>query len=74
MAKSGKRNAAVRKPSRAAKKDLWAGLKPCAANYAPLSPVGFLARAAEIFPERVAVIHGESRFTYAKFHERARRD
>jgi len=73
MAKSGKRNAAVRKRVRAAKRDMWAALKPGAANYAPLSPVGFLARAAEIYPDRVAVIHGASRTTYAKFYERARR-
>ena len=73
MVKSRKRNAAVRKPSRPAKKDLWAALKPGAANYAPLSPVGFLARAAEIYPDRIAVIHGDARMTYAKLHERARR-
>jgi 3-(methylthio)propionyl---CoA ligase len=73
MVKSAKKNVAVRKPSRPANKDPWTALKPCAANYAPLSPVGFLARAAEIYPQRVAVIHGETRITYAKFHERARR-
>jgi 3-(methylthio)propionyl---CoA ligase len=73
MAKRAKRNVAVRKPPRPARKDLWSALKPCAANYAPLSPVGFLARAAEIYPGRVAVIHGEARITYANFHERARR-
>ena len=58
MVKSRKRNVAVRKPTRPATKGLWAALKPCAANYAPLSPVGFLARAAEIHPYRAAVIHG----------------
>jgi fatty-acyl-CoA synthase len=44
-----------------------------AANFVPLSPVSFLARAARIYPERTAVIHGERRFTYAQFLERARR-
>ena len=44
-----------------------------AANYVPLSPVSFLMRAAGIYPGRVAVIHGERRFTYAEFLERARR-
>ncbi|HEY0185573.1 MAG TPA: acyl-CoA synthetase [Rhodopila sp.] len=43
------------------------------ANYVPLSPVSFLARAARIYPNRVAVIHGDRRFTYAEFLERARR-
>jgi fatty-acyl-CoA synthase len=43
------------------------------ANYVPLSPVSFLTRAARIYPNRVAVIHGDKRFTYAAFLERARR-
>ena len=73
MAKSAKRNAAVRKQPRPTKQDMWSALQPGAANYAPLSPVGFLARAAEIYPDRVAVIHGKKEFTYAKFYERARR-
>ena len=75
MAKTKSRIAAVRNrtSSRPAKKDVWAPLKPCAANYTPLSPVAFLARAAEIYPDRVAVIHGAARITYVKFHERAQR-
>lgn len=43
------------------------------ANHVPLSPVSFLTRAAHIYPHRVAVVHGERRFTYAQFLERARR-
>jgi fatty-acyl-CoA synthase len=43
------------------------------ANHVPLSPVSFLTRSARIYPNRVAVIHGERRFTYAQFLERARR-
>ncbi len=66
MAKK-KRVAAVRK------KDLWAALKPGPANRRELSPLGFLPRAAEIYPQRVAVIHGQARITYAQFLERARR-
>ena len=38
----------------------------------PLSPVSFLARAAEFFGERVAIVHGERRFTYRQFYARAR--
>src|SRR5207244_12863212 len=34
---------------------------------------GFLPRSAEIYPERVAVIHGERRITYRDFDARARR-
>jgi fatty-acyl-CoA synthase len=44
-----------------------------AANYVPLSPVSFLVRAARVYGSRVAVIHGERRYTYAQFLERARR-
>ena len=54
-------------------KSLWASLKPGPANFTPLSPLSFLPRAAEIFPDRVAVVHGKQRITYAGFYERARR-
>ncbi len=43
------------------------------ANYVPLSPVSFLSRAAGIYPDRVAVVHGDRRYTYAQFAERCRR-
>ncbi|MGH8707982.1 MAG: AMP-binding protein, partial [Burkholderiales bacterium] len=59
--------AAVRKNSP------WAQLKPGPANRRELSPLVFLPRAAEIYPQRVAVIHGRIRITYAQFFERARR-
>lgn len=44
-----------------------------AANFVPLSPVSFLLRAARIYPQRVAIIHGSRRLTYASFLERTRR-
>ncbi|MEW5726979.1 MAG: acyl-CoA synthetase [Pseudomonadota bacterium] len=44
-----------------------------AANYVPLTPIGFLERAAAVFPDRVAVIHGEQRFTWRESYARARR-
>jgi fatty-acyl-CoA synthase len=43
------------------------------ANYVPLSPVSFLTRTAGIYPNRIAVIHGARRYTYAQFAERCRR-
>ena len=55
------------------KSDRWAALKPGKANFVALSPVSFLPRAAEIYPDRVAVIHGAIRITYAQFFERAKR-
>src|SRR6266850_4054652 len=57
----------------APRKSPWADLKVGAANYTALSPIVFLARAAEIYPERIAVIHGDARFTYRQFHERSTR-
>ena len=64
---NGKGDVAVRK------RTMWSALKPGPANYTPLSPIVFLARAAEIFPDRTAVVHGATRFTYQQFLERARR-
>ena len=50
------------------------------ANYAALTPLGFLERAAAIYPDKLAVIEpapakagGERRFTYRQFYDRARR-
>ena len=48
-------------------------LDKCAANYQALTPLTFLERAAAVFPNQVAVIHGRRRFTYAEFYARARR-
>ncbi|MCR9221879.1 MAG: acyl-CoA synthetase [Alphaproteobacteria bacterium] len=48
-------------------------LDPTPANYVPLSPISFLERAAGIYPNRTAVIHGDRRITYAQFLERVRR-
>ena len=50
-----------------------AGLERRAANSAPLTPVTFLKRAAAVYPDKVAVVHGAQRFTYAQFHDRALR-
>jgi len=47
------------------------GLDRNAANTAPLTPVTFLKRAAAVYPDKVAVVHGAERFTYAQFHARA---
>ncbi len=47
-------------------------LQKTAANFVPLSPVSFLARAAGFFGDRTAVVHGARRSTYAQFFARAR--
>ena len=43
------------------------------ANFQPLTPLGFLERAASVFPEHTAIIHGPLRRSYAEFYARARR-
>ena len=45
---------------------------PMAANYVPLSPVSFLARAARIYPDKTAVIYGAERTTYKVLYDRCR--
>lgn len=49
------------------------GLERCEANYVPLTPLSFLQRTAAVYPDRLAVIHGNRRYTWAQFAERARR-
>jgi fatty-acyl-CoA synthase len=48
-------------------------LQQNAANYVPLTPVDFLERAAEIYPEKPAVIYGDRTYSYREFGERVRR-
>jgi fatty-acyl-CoA synthase len=43
------------------------------ANYTPLSPLSFLARAAAVYPDKTAIIHGSLRTSYAEFYRRCRR-
>ena len=43
------------------------------ANFTALTPLGFLARAAVVYPDKLAVIDGARRFTYREFYERCRR-
>jgi acyl-CoA synthetase (AMP-forming)/AMP-acid ligase II len=50
-----------------------AGLGKTEANYASLSPLSFLPKAAETYPNRIAVIHGEQRRTWAETYARCRR-
>jgi fatty-acyl-CoA synthase len=49
------------------------GLDRVAANYQPLTPLTFLERAARVFPDRTAIIHGAQTLTYAQFYARSRR-
>ena len=49
------------------------GLGKTAANYQPLTPLVFLARAAGVHPHHTAVIYGGQRYSYAEFYTRCRR-
>ncbi|MCB4806429.1 AMP-binding protein [Methylobacterium brachiatum] len=49
------------------------GLDAGPANFAPLTPVSFLVRAASGLGHRVAVIDGDRRITYAALYARCRR-
>jgi fatty-acyl-CoA synthase len=44
-----------------------------AANYAPLTPLSFLERAAYVYPERLSVVHGAQRYTWNETYARCRR-
>ncbi|NJL95990.1 MAG: AMP-binding protein [Anaerolineae bacterium] len=43
------------------------------ANYVPLSPLTFLERAAAVYPDHPAVVHGDTRYTWAESYARCRR-
>ena len=43
------------------------------ANYAPLSPIPLLERAASVFPDHPSVVHGARRYTWSETWARARR-
>lgn len=42
------------------------------ANYQPLTPLVFLSRAAAVYPDHTAIIHGRQRVSYADFYARSR--
>jgi fatty-acyl-CoA synthase len=48
------------------------GLERNPANHAALTPVSFLAKAAAVYPDRLAVVHGEVRRTWAQAFARCR--
>jgi fatty-acyl-CoA synthase len=49
------------------------GLAKNAANYAPLTPVSFVERSAEVFGDLPAVIHGARRYSWAQTRDRSAR-
>ena len=49
------------------------GLEKCAANYAPLTPLSHLRRAAEVFAGHEALVYHNHRLSYAEYHARISR-
>src|SRR5205823_8719699 len=49
------------------------GLDKNAANYVPLTPIGFLVRSASVYPNRLAVLHGDRRYSWRDALQRCRR-
>ena len=43
------------------------------ANYAPLTPLTFIERAAYVYPDRLSVVHGTERWTWKQTYARCRR-
>ena len=48
------------------------GLDRTPANFQPLTPLTFLERAATVFPDHIAIVHGALRRNYAEFYSRSR--
>ena len=48
-------------------------LDKTAANHAPLTPLQFIERAASVYPNRLAVVHGERRYSWKQTYARCRR-
>src|SRR5210317_2371122 len=46
------------------------GLDKNAANFVPLTPLSHLVRARDVFPDRLAVVYGDHRTTYAQYYAR----
>ena len=42
------------------------------ANFTPLSPLSFLIRAAEVYPNRASIIHGKKQFTWSETYKRSK--
>ncbi|WP_420339459.1 acyl-CoA synthetase [Roseibium sp.] len=54
-------------------RDHYEALPPQTANHVPLSPLSFLERTAALFPNRLAVVYNERRYTWSDVLGRVRR-
>ena len=53
--------------------DYDTGLGKTAANFIPITPLDFIVRAAEVYGERPAIVHGPLRQNWRDTYARARR-
>ena len=53
-------------------KNYRTGLKKTSVNYTPLSPVSFLERTANIFPNYTSIISEKKKFTWRQTFERCK--
>jgi fatty-acyl-CoA synthase len=60
-------------PELSAQNQYEIGLDKNAANFVPLTPIGFLARSAAVYPNRLAVSYGPRRYSWREALERCRR-
>ena len=42
------------------------------ANYTPLTPLSFLTRANDVYPQRIAIVHGQRRLSWSEVYRRCR--
>ncbi|MFM8246178.1 MAG: AMP-binding protein, partial [Burkholderiaceae bacterium] len=52
--------------------DFTTGLERRVVNHAPLTPLDFIARAADVYPDRLAVVHGKIRRNWRETYARSR--
>ena len=43
------------------------------ANYSPLTPLSFISRAAKVYGDKTAVIHGDRKYTWLETYNRSKR-
>ena len=46
------------------------GAIQCSANFVPLTPIGFLERAAIVYGDEVSMVYGTEKTTWGETHER----
>ncbi|NKB61959.1 MAG: AMP-binding protein [Gammaproteobacteria bacterium] len=49
------------------------GMEKCEANHVALTPLGFLSRAADVYPDFLAVVDGDNRKTWSEVYSRCRK-